>query len=220
MNLSESSVIGLTARVLTPFYYHGLYVSDGSATYAGVITDTALMFALAAAFSSRYRVLRTKGDTRYRQDIASLPWRASLLMGTHTQALAPVRHTTDITREGGYTERFRRSTGSGNYKTTFLVHEIAAGSEYEGIIVGIDPFKAIPFSSAKKLVIRVGAGRLGLLELTPNPTLKQVRLNVATARLFGSDEKQLSEDYRVLDTIRVSHSLSLDQAKSILLNWH
>lgn len=212
--METTALIGIEARVLTPFYYHGLHVDGGSATYADIITDTALLFALAAAFSPRQRVLRAKGDTAYREDLNRLPWRASLLMGEHTQALPPVRHVADVVREGGYTERFRRSTGSGNYKTTFLVHEVAAGSRYRGLLSGPDPFR---LSGAPSLIVRVGVGRLGMLEIAPCKDMANVRLNTATARLFGRDA--VVEDYRVLDTIRVSVPLSLEEAGRELAVW-
>ncbi len=209
-------MIGIEARVLTPFYYHGLHVDGGSATYAEVITDTTLLFALAATFSPHYRVLRAKGDTAYREDLKTLPWRASLLTGVHTQALPPVRHVADVVREGGYTERFRRSTGSGNYKTTFLVHEVAAGSRYQGLLTGLNPFRQLGVES---LIVRIGVGRLGMLELTANKTVEVVRLNAATARLFERNEEQVKEEYRVLDTIRVSVPFSLQDAERELAAW-
>ena len=70
---------GIRARSLTPFYYHGLYARDGSATHPDVITDTALVFALRAALFGIPGVMRAQPD--YKMDLGAIPWRASLLMG-------------------------------------------------------------------------------------------------------------------------------------------
>ncbi|MEN8219538.1 MAG: hypothetical protein ABFS56_24945 [Pseudomonadota bacterium] len=203
--------LGITARVLTPFYYHGLYARDGSATHPNVITDTAFMFALRAALLGTPPVLRAQPD--YKADLEKIPWRASLLMGTTNSMLPPVRHTIDVAREAGYHEKMQKNMGSGNFKGTFFVHEVAVGASYEGILLGPDPFKIL---KSKKFIVRVGVAKQGMLEISPHKLVKTVRLNTATAKLFKRD---LKEAYRIIDTIRVSQALSQNEATEELKLW-
>ncbi|OAD19136.1 hypothetical protein THIOM_005245 [Candidatus Thiomargarita nelsonii] len=212
MSQYHQETLGITARVLTPFYYHGLYARDGSATHPNVITDTAFMFALRATLLGTPPVLRAKPD--YKADLKNLPWRASLLMGTTNSMLPPVRHTIDVAREGGYHENMQKNMGSGNFKGTFFVHEVAVGASYEGILLGPDPFKIL---KSKRFIMRVGVAKQGMLEISPHKSVKTVRLNTATAKLFGRD---LKEAYRIIDTIRVSQALSQNEATEELRLWY
>jgi len=205
--------LGINARVLTPFYYHGLYARDGSTTHPNVITDTAFMFALRAALLGTPPVLRAQPD--YKADLKKIPWRASLLIGTTNSMLPPVRHTIDVAREGGYHENMQKNMGSGNFKGTFFVHEVAVGANYEGILLGPNPFKIL---KSKTIVVRVGVAKQGMLEISSHkPVNKTVRLNTATARLFGRD---LKEAYRIIDTIRISQALSQNEATEELQLWY
>lgn len=213
--MSASQLIAVRAVALTPFYYHGLYARDGSASHANVITDTALVFALRHALLETPPVLRGRPD--YATDLRRIPWRASLLMGQDNALMPPVRHIIDVEREGGNHEAMQKNMGSGNFKKTFFVHEVAAGASYTGALVGPDPFARLGVDS---LVVRVGVGRLGMLQLMPCKKLERVRLNAATARLFGRGNSEVEEEYRILDTIRVSVPFSLEQAKQELAAWH
>jgi len=208
----SQDTLSITARVLTPFYYHGLYARDGSATHPNVITDTAFMFALRATLLGTPPVLRSQPD--YKADLQNLPWRASLLMGKSNITLPPVRHTIDVAREGGYHENMQKNMGSGNFKSTFFVHEVGVGARYEGLVVGLDIFK---FLKSKSFIVRVGVARQGMLEISRCDKPVNVRLNTATARLFGRD---LKEEYRIIDTIRVSKSLSQSEASDELGLWY
>ncbi len=205
-----SVVMTVRATALTPFYYHGLYARDGSASHADVITDTALLFALRNALLGMPPALRATPD--YAADLRHIPWRASLLMGEGNALMPPVRHTIDVEREGGNHEAMQKNMGSGNFKKTFFVHEVALGASYSGVIVGPNIFQ-----ETDSFVVRVGIGRLGMLELRKADTLETVRLNAATARLFGRDD--VKEEYRILDTIRVSVPFSLQDAKRELVQW-
>jgi hypothetical protein len=213
---STASIIGLTAQVLTPFYYHGLYARDGSATYPNVITDTALLFALRTTLLGTSPALRGKPD--YKADLLKIPWRASLLQSAGNQMLPPVRHTIDVEREGGNHEVMQKNMASGNFKKTFFVHEVAANSTYQGILYGVDPFEWLQTDC---LVVRVGVARLGMLALKRAKTLleKEARvcLNTATAQLFG---RTVKEEYRILDTIRVSQALPVAEAVAELKQWY
>jgi len=204
--------VGIQGVSLTPFYYHGLYVPDGSATHPAVITDTALVFALQSLFhGSDWRSPRPTPD--YQADLAAIPWRASLLMGEGNFITAPVRHTVDMSREGGFTERIQHNMGSGNYKNTFFVHEVAPGARYEGVLVGPDPFQAL---ETDEIIVRVGVGRQGMLALSKVQRVDAVRLNTATGKLFGS---RCSAQYRIMDTIRPSWLLPVEEAVEELERW-
>jgi hypothetical protein len=203
---------GIRARSLTPFYYHGLYARDGSATHPDVITDTALVFALRTALFGAPEVLRSQPD--YHADLRAMPWRASLLMGDSNSMMAPVRHTIDVEREGGNHENMQKNMASGNFKKTFFVHEVEAGAEYTGLLVGPDPFDAL---GTDHFVVRVGVGRLGMMELTPDQAITTVALNTATAKLF---RRVLPEVYRIIDTIRVGTSMPIEDAATELQQWY
>ena len=203
---------GIRARSLTPFYYHGLYARDGSATHPDVITDTALVFALRAALLRAPAFMRSQPD--YKTDLGAIPWRASLLMGDSNATMAPVRHIIDVDREGGNHENMQKNMGSGNFKKTFFVHEVGSGAEYTGLLVGPDPFAAL---GTDCFVIRVGVGRLGMVEITPDPAVASVSLNTATAKLF---RRTLPEAYRIIDTIRVGASMPVDEAATELQQWY
>lgn len=214
--MPKHDYIGIRARILSPFYYHGLYTRDGSATAPDVITDTALLFALRQAFFTvppmQTKLFGKALAEQYKADLQALPWRASLLMGEGNSMLPPVHHIIDVSREGGFRQDLRKDMSSGNFTNRFYVHEVAAGAEYRGILIGSNPFP-----DEKKLIVRVGVGRLGMLELTQDDGIKTVRLNTATARLFGRSE--IREEYRVLDTIRVSVPFSLQDAGRELAAW-
>jgi hypothetical protein len=204
--------VGIQAQTLTPFYYHGLYARDGSATHPNIITDTALMFALQAALLPRpIPILRATPD--YRADLAKMPWRASLLWGESNDILSPVRHTIDVEREGGNHENMQKNMASGYFKKTFFVHEVAIGARYHGMLVGHNPFNLLKID---KFIVRVGVGKSGMLEISPSDKFKEVKLNTATAKLF---ERDLPEEYRILDTIRVSQPFSIGEAKDELQHW-
>ncbi len=212
MAAAHFEAIGISANVLTPFYYHGLYAKDGSATHPDVITDTAIVFALRQAIFGSPTVLRSTPN--YKADLLTIPWRASLLLSKTNQMMPPVRHTIDVAREGGYHENMQKNMGSGNFKNTFFVHEVAVGSSYEGALFGPDPFDIL---NTKHFVVRVGVAKLGMLEISQQK-IEKARLNTATAKLFGRND--LKEAYRIIDTIRVSKPLALDKITEELRQWY
>jgi hypothetical protein len=204
--------VPIQAQTLTPFYYHGLYARDGSTTHPNVITDTALMFALKyALLPNMSPALRAKPD--YRTDLLQIPWRASLLWNDMNEMMPPVRHTIDVEREGGNHENMQKNMGSGNFKKTFFVHEVATGARYQGLLVGPNIFNLL---NIKSIIIRIGVGKMGLLEIFPNEEIKSARLNASTAKLF---RRNLQDVYRIVDTIRVSQPLSIKAAKNELRQW-
>lgn len=204
------AIVPFAAESLTPFYYHGLYVPDGAATHPNVVSDTAICFALAQAIGlPRSPVLRDQ--PAYLEDLRRLPWRASLATGNGNRNLGPVRHIIDVEREGGNSVAMQKAMGSGMYKKTFYVHEVAPGTRYHGVLYGPDPFLL-----SDELVVRIGVGRLGLLRLCCDADERHYHLNTATAALFG---QTLPEENRILDTLRLSQPYPLGEAVEILARW-
>ena len=202
----------LNAEVLTPFYYHGHYAMDGSATDPGVITDTTLLFALRGALLGVSPLLRGQPD--YRVDLATIPWRASLLMGVgNNDLLPPLRRTVDMDKEGGRSARMQKNMSSGFYKNQFFTHSVRPGAKYYGLLVGPDPFT---LAETNELLVRIGVGRAGLLRLRRSTAEKAVRLNAATAQLFM---RPVAAEYRILDTIRPSRPYAVGEAFQELRTW-
>lgn len=205
------SALAVRAEVVAPFYYHGLYARDGSTTHPAVITDTALVFALRAALLGPPSALSI--EARYSEELDRLPWRASLLLGEDNTLSGPVRHTIDVSREGGFHENMQKNMFSGNFKNTFFVHEVAVGACYHGLLLGPDPFELL---QTEEFVLRVGVSRMGMVVLSRDDETKSFNLNAATARLFG---RAIPESYRILDTIRVSRPYSKAEAIKELKCW-
>ena len=142
----------IRALLLTPLYYHGIYVPDGSATEQRFLTDTAMVFALSAALGcSPTRCLRAIPN--YRDDLKRILWRSTLFVSSDARLMAPIRHIIDVDREGGNTETMQGNMASGNFKKTFYVNEVGPHAQYFGALWGPDPFRELGVSS---LVIRVG----------------------------------------------------------------
>lgn len=201
----------IDAEMLTPFYYHGHYALDGSATEPGVITDTALLFALRAALLGASPLLRGQPD--YRADLQAIPWRASLLIGNDNELLPPLRRTVDMDKEGGRSARMQKNMSSGFYKNQFFTHSVRPGAKYHGLLVGPDPFN---LAETDELVVRVGVGRAGMVKLTRSSQQKPVQLNAATARLFA---RPVEAEYRILDTIQPSRLYDIAEAVKELSEW-
>lgn len=201
----------IDAEVLTPFYYHGHYALDGSATEPGVITDTALLFALRAALLGASPLLCGQPD--YRADLQAIPWRASLLIGNDNELLPPLRRTVDMDKEGGRSARMQKNMSSGFYKNQFFTHSVRPGAKYYGLLVGPDPFN---LAETDELVVRVGVGRAGMVKLTRSSQQKPVQLNAATARLFA---RPVEAEYRILDTIQPSRLYDIAEAVKELSEW-
>lgn len=201
----------IDAEMLTPFYYHGHYALDGSATEPGVITDTALLFALRAALLGTSPLLRGQPD--YRADLQAIPWRASLLVGSDNELLPPLRRTVDMDKEGGRSARMQKNMSSGFYKNQFFTHSVRPGAKYYGLLVGPDPFT---LTETDEIVVRVGVGRAGMVKLTRSSEQKPVQLNAATARLFA---RPVEAEYRILDTIQPSRLYDIAEAVKELSAW-
>ncbi len=203
--------IPIEATVLSPFYYHGLYAMDGSATHPDIITDTSILFALRSVFGLAPMLPRSTPN--YQQDIMAMPWRSSLLTGEGNLTLPAIRHSIDVEREGGYSIKLQKDMASGYFKKTFFVHEVDVGAKYSGLLIGLNPFK---YLHTKEIVLRIGVRRLGMLKIIPKKLVSPLHLNTATAKLF---QRNISEQYRILDTIRVSQAYSLENATNELKQW-
>ncbi len=206
---------GVRAVILAPFFYHGLYVPDGSATDPTILSDTTVMFALAHSMGCPPTEF-PRSRPEYAKDIAKLAWKSSLFVqpsSASNRVMPPIRHTLDMEREGGYQEKLQKGMRSGNVKKFWWVHEVALGSCYEGAVYGPNPFEVARMDT---LVIRVGVGRLGIVRLEQINVPEEMRLNAATARLFG---QTLTEEYRILDTIRVSRAMNPVEAAEVVSTW-
>lgn len=217
--MRELTGMGVKATTLTPFYYHGLYSPDGSATDPGILTDTTVMFALAHALGCPPTPFR-RSRPDYATDIVRLPWKASMFLASAdiyssaNHLLKPVRRGVDVEREGGYHETLQKNMGSGNVKKVWWVHEVGIGATYYGALFGPNPFKLY---STSEIFVRVGVGSTGLVRLEPTALPDDsVRLNTATVKLFGDS---VPEDYRILDTIRVSVPLDMAAAGKVVSEW-
>ena len=78
-------------------------------------------------------------------------------------------------------------------------------------------FGADPFPPGRDVVvIRVGNQRSGMLELRRDPALPQVRLNAATAALFG---RRLPVDLYRVHTIQLTPPMPLAEAAEEVARW-
>lgn len=204
--------IGLRAETLTPFAYHSLTVQGGTATLPELISDHALAFGLASTLGCmRTSVVLPEKD--YRRDLSAMPWRASVLMADDPRLLPPLARRLNLEEEGGYQKKLRDVTYKGNLKQFWTTQEVAPGAIFRGAIFGIDPFKE---SSQVSLVIRIGLHRNGMLRLTRDDTIEQVRLNAATAALFG---RELSVERFLLYGLQLTGSMPLVEAGQEVARW-
>jgi len=207
------SHVGLKLTTLTPFNYGHLLVSGGVATIPDVINDRAVVFALCAALGkmSRSLVLPEKDVLGHMREI---PWRTSLFTTDVPRLLRPIARRSDLGIEGGYQDQVQRASSSGNFKEYFTIQEVPAYQEFYGILDGeVDPFE---IAEADEFCIRVGSNRTGMVRVE-KANVSKVRLNVATAKLFGRD---LHCDRFVLDQIGMSKPMDVADAVSEMRQWH
>jgi hypothetical protein len=198
---------------LTPYNYGHLAVQGGVATIPELIGDRALAFALAAALGMMQAsvVLPSKN---YRTHLAAMPWRTSVLETDSPRLLPPLARRSDLGAEGGYPEKVRRAAASGNFKEFFTIQEVPQGQVFRGAVFGEDPFARV--DGVNTLVVRIGSNRTGMLKIERDDSVKEVRLNAATALLFG---RQLEIERYVLHEMQLTPSLALDDAAREVEAW-
>lgn len=204
--------IGLRAETLTPFAYHSLAVQGGTATLPELIGDNALAFGLASALGYLW-VRGALPEKDYRRDQLAMPWRTSVLMTDEPRLLPPLVRRLNLEEEGGYQRKLRDVTAKGNLKQFWTIQEVPPGAVFRGAIFGFDPFKETGQTS---LVIRIGLHRNGMVKLTRDSGIKRVRLNAATAAVFG---QTLPVERFLLYGLQLTPWMSLANAAEEVAQW-
>jgi hypothetical protein len=205
----------IRATTLTPFNYGHLSVQGGVATIPEIIGDRAVAFALAAALGMmRACVVLPAKD--YRGHLAAMPWRLSVLETKDPRLLPPLARRSDLGVEGGYPDRVRRAAASGNFKEFFSIQEVPAGQDYRGAVFGENPFELVP-NTSDAIVVRIGSNRTGMLKLERAASIETVRLNAATALLFG---RRLRVERYFLHETQLTARMTLDEAASEVGTWN
>ena len=208
----KAIITGIQAETLTPFAYHSLMVQGGTATLPELVSDHALMFGLAATLGMmRATVCLPPKD--YRRDWAAMPWRASVLTTMTPRLLAPVVRRLNLTEEAGYKRKIQDVVKKGNLKDFFTTQEVPPGVMFSGALFGFDPFAA---TEQDELVIRIGLHRNGMLCLR-RVQVEQVRLNAATAALFG---RELAVERYLLYGLQLSAVMPVKQALHEVQQWN
>ncbi|QTR52809.1 hypothetical protein [Thiothrix unzii] len=208
----KAIITGIQAETLTPFAYHSLMVQGGTATLPELVSDQALMFGLAATLGMmRSSVCLPTKD--YRRDMEAMPWRASVLMTEQPRLLSPVVRRLNLTEEAGYKRRIQDVVKKGNLKDFFTTQEVPPSVVFTGALFGFDPFA---YSGQDELVIRIGLHRNGMLRLRP-VKVEQVRLNAATAALFGHE---LSVERYLLYGLQLTERMPVKDALQAVQQWN
>lgn len=206
----------IQATTLTPFCYHSLMVQQGTATLPEVIGDRALAFALAATLGmiTARVALPTKN---YRQHLALMPFRTAVFITREPRLLPPRVCRLNLDAEAGLKEKVQSVAKRGNLKDYFLVQEVPPGQIFHGAVFGFDPFQE---TGQRELVVRIGLHRNGMVKLKPpDPAaeLNTVRLNAATAALFG---RELSVERYLLHSLQLTAPLTVAEAAAEVATWH
>jgi len=188
-------------------------VQGGSATLPELIGDRAVAFGLSAALGWTW--LRTALPAKdYRGHLGAMPFRCSVFTTDDARLLPPLARRLNLDDEAGMQKKFSNATSKGNVKTYFHIQEVPPYQQFPGIIFGLDPFA---FTGEKELVIRVGLHRNGMVRLRPaSGQVEKVRLNAATARLFGRD---LPVNRYCLHNLQLTPELSLSAAFDEVCRW-
>ena len=205
-------VVGLRAETLTPFAYHSLAVQGGTATLPELIGDMALTFGLATTlgYARNWVALPAKD---YRRDLAALPWRASVLVTATPRLLPPLARRLNLEEEGGFPKKLHEVTAKGNLKQYWTTQEVPPYTVFRGALFGIDPFRE---TGRDSLLIRIGLHRNGMVRLTRDAEIKAVRLNAATAALFG---RPLPVERFLLYQLQLTPTMALDEAAVEVGQW-
>jgi len=150
----------------------------------------------------------------FRTHLAAMPWRTSVLETDSPRLLPPLARRSDLGAEGGYPEKVRRAAASGNFKEYFTIQEVPQGQVFRGAVFGEDPFARV--HGVNTLVVRIGSNRTGMLKIERDDSVKEVRLNAATALLFG---RWLEIERYVLHEMQLTPSLALDDAAREVEAW-
>ncbi len=209
----KNIITPVTATTLTPFAYHSLMVQGGTATLPELIGDCAISFGLAAALGWIWA--RTALPAKnYRRHLGAMPFRSSVFTTDKAGLLPPLACRLNLDDEAGMQRRFSNATSKGNMKTYFHIQEVPPYQRFSGAVFGLDPFT---LTGEEEIIIRIGLHRNGMVRLRPaSKPLNNVRLNAATARLFGCD---LPVNHYCLHNLQLTPELSLADALDEVCRW-
>lgn len=208
----KSKMVGIEVTTLTPFYYHSVPISGGSATLAQCISDTAFNFSLASVLGMMEGVcLPLEQD--YRHHISAMPFRSSVLFSENATLLPAQVRRLNLDAEAGYSSKISTGASKGNLKDFYRIQEVNAGSIYHGVIFGYDPFK---ISGSSELIVRLGKHRQGMALVKKVVLPKNVILNAYTASVFG---REIALSQYLLHTIQLSKPMEPKEALSEVLSW-
>jgi hypothetical protein len=208
----KTPYVGVKATTLTPFAYHSLMVQNGTATLPELIGDRAIAFGLVAALGMMVaRVALPSKD--YRRDLMAMPYRCSVFSTDMPRLLPPLVRRLNLDAEAGLKEKIQNVAKRGNLKDFFLTQEVPPGQVFHGAIFGLDPFAG---TGQRQLVIRVGLHRNGMVKLELDRAIQQVRLNAATAALFG---RELAVERYCLHYLQLTPLMSLTEAAEETALW-
>jgi hypothetical protein len=187
-------------------------VQNGTATLPELISDRAIAFGLAASLG--WMAARVALPTKdYRRDLAAMPYRCSVFTTDQPRLLPPLVRRLNLDAEAGLKEKIQNVAKKGNLKDYFLTQEVPPEQVYRGALFGYDPFSE---TGQQALVIRVGLHRNGMVKLEPDDSVEQVRLNAATAALFG---RELSVERYCLHTLQLTGWLGIREANLEIQHW-
>jgi hypothetical protein len=217
---------GVHAETLTPFAYHSLAVPSGTATIPELIGDRAIAFAVAAALGA-LRASPVLPSRDYAAHMRALPLLASVFESVgEPRLLRPLACRLNLDTEGGMPKRIMDATGTGNLKTYYFIQEVPPRTVFQGAVFGRDPFALASEAAGQPvedLIVRIGLGRAGLVRLIPAAEVREVRLNVHTAKaIFGVDlpsAEGLPVQRYVLHDFQLTPPVPIERAAEIVARW-
>lgn len=218
----DTRVYPYRLTALTPWAWHGQAVPSGTATLAGIVTDTAVAFATASTLGMIMRSPCLPPIPDYRHHIGTIPFKAALFLGENNPLLRPLARRLNLDVECGMPRRVHGARSSGNIKDYFHIQEVSVGAIFTGAFLHADPISIAREKyrvDVHHLVIRLGLGRNGMGLLEPSTKPHAVCLNLHTARLFDPNVTLRAGPYR-LHNIQPSISLPPDEALQITSTWN
>jgi hypothetical protein len=191
-------------------------VQSGSATLPELIGDRAAAFGLALTLGMTIpRVGLPAKD--YRAHLGAMPYRTSVFVTDTPRLLSPLARRLNLDAEAGLQKKIQDVAKKGNLKDFFYTQEVPPGQLFRGAVFGLDGFDPFTESRRDELVIRVGLHRSGMVRLRrAKVPLPRVRLNVATAWLFG---RELPMERYCLYEIQLTPWMAIGEAAEEVLRW-
>lgn len=214
----QDIALGIQATTLSPFAYHSLMVQGGTATLPELISDRAIAFGLAATLGMLSASVGLPTQRNDRIHLRAMMWRTSVFTTDRPRLLPPLARRLNLDGEAGIKRKIQDTTKKGNLKDFFQIQEVPEGQIFTGAIFGFDPFSYatdVAQQTVDKLIIRIGLQRNGIVQLE-KASVRQVRLNAATAMLF---EQDLPVERYCLYGLQLSPLLSLKEALNTVKQW-